>query len=765
MKAMSRTRPWERKSAKLGGTGVALSPSVSRCSSSSPSPSTSPTVLAYAGSAPVSGLLRPATFRYRGLGVEEDQEQRRRRQQQENSEEEDQEEETEEEEQEAEEDNDSTARTLADEERYTEDREDENDGVADPHRSYAEEAHNYETALQLCQDGGSQGESNRREGEEEAGAEPGEEEAGAEPGRGTWEIWQEEDAGRAAGGVHDPGRDRGHGAVGETRDADVADDYDEDYEEEDEEDDDEDYEEDGKDYEDKDYEEEAEEAEEEEDDDDDDDLEPRGRGPTEEALAAARDEASAFMAYFPPEIEDWVIAMTNLEADRRRPAIDGWKRMGRVEFRAYVGLLVLAGVYRSRGEACESLWDAESGRSVFRAAMPLKTFRAYSSALRFDDREARRAVRGEGGGGGYDKLAPIRAVWDEWCARLPAMYRPGPEVTVDERLVPFRGRCPFRQYMPSKPARYGIKIWVACDARSSYAWKMQIYTGKPDKRGPPEKHLAARVVLDLTEGLTPGRNYSPAPRHEEREGGGGGGGGGGRGPDTIILSYVAKKNKNVLLLTTAHRYHRRSGPEPRPSRRRIGNGKSSSSSNGGGKPPLVLHYNRTKGGVDNLDKVVSTYSCRRKTCRWPVALFHNMVDVAAYNAFVLWRKIHPDWMVGKLNRQRLFLERLGKALARPMIEARALARGGGGGRVAARGTTAATTATTTATEADDADATPRDSSPVKRRRCRVCPRSKDVKTKILCRECRAHVCINCAVKYCPNCAASRNAASQTPPTS
>ncbi|KAL3979011.1 LOW QUALITY PROTEIN: HtrA serine peptidase 1 [Sarotherodon galilaeus] len=509
--------------------------------------------------------------------------------------------------------------------------------------------------------------------------------------------------------------------------------------------------------------------------------------------------------------------MTNLEADRRRPAIDGWKPMGRVEFRAYVGLLVLAGVYRSRGEACESLWDAESGRSVFRAAMPLKTFRAYSSALRFDDRQARRARRGEGGRG-HDKLAPIRAVWDEWCARLPAMYRPGPEVTVDERLVPFRGRCPFRQYMPSKPARYGIKLWVACDARSSYAWKMQVYTGKPDKRGPPEKHLAARVVVDLTEGLPPGRNvtcdnfftsreladrlfcerghtvlgtlrsnrpeiprelhcvkgravgsvesYSLAPRHEGR----GGGGGGRRGPDMIILSYVAKKNKNVLLLTTAPRYHRRSGPEPRPSRR-SGNSKSNSKSksnsnggsSGGGKPPLVLHYNRTKGGIDNLDKVVSTYSCRRKTCRWPVALFHNMVDVAAYNAFVLWREIHPDWMAGKLNKRRLFLERLGKALARPMIEDRALARGGGGGgrggRVAARGTTAAAT-TTTATEADDADATPRDSSPVKRRRCRVCPRSKDVKTKILCRECRAHVCINCAVTYCPNCAASK-----TPPPS
>ncbi|CAI5677959.1 unnamed protein product [Oreochromis niloticus] len=492
-----------------------------------------------AGSAPVSGLLRPATFRYRGLGVEEDQEQQQRRQQQENSEEEeeDQEEETEEEEQEAERDNDSTARTLADEESYSEDQEDENDEVAD-HGYVAAQDHGYETPLQFGQDGGSQGEPNRREEKEEAGA---------EPGQGTWEIWQEDDAGRAAGGVHDLGRDRGHGAV--------------------------------------------------------------GRVPTEEALVAARDEASTFMAYFPPEIEDTVIAMTNLEADRRRPAIDGWKPMGRVEFRAYVGLLVLAGVYGSRGEACESLWDAESGRSVFRAAMPLKTFRAYSSALRFDDREARAAAAATTN---WPPSEPCGTSGARGCPPCTDRDRRSPS-TRDWCRSEVR-RCPFRQYMPSKPAKHGIKIWVACDARSSYAWKMQVYTGKPDKHGPPEKHLAARVVVDLTEGLPPGRNVTcdnfftsreladrlfherghtvlgtlranrpeipwelrwvkgravgsvesvvlagSAPRGEGR-------GGGGRGPDTIILSYVAKKNKNVLLLTTAPRYHRCSGPEPQPSR-------------------------------------------------------------------------------------------------------------------------------------------------------------------------------------------------------
>ncbi len=84
--------------------------------------------------------------------------------------------------------------------------------------------------------------------------------------------------------------------------------------------------------------------------------------------------------------------------------------------------------------------------------------------------------------------------------RLPLIYNPGPEVTVDERLVAFRGRCNFKQYMPKKPAKYGIKMWTVCDAKNSYAWNMQVYTGKLSS-GVPEKNQGKRVVLEVTEGL------------------------------------------------------------------------------------------------------------------------------------------------------------------------------------------------------------------------------------------------------------------------
>lgn len=184
--------------------------------------------------------------------------------------------------------------------------------------------------------------------------------------------------------------------------------------------------------------------------------------------------------------------MTNLEG--KRVYGDGWNDVDWTEIEAFFGLMLLAGVYRSQNEALASLWDAESGRSIFRPVMSLKKFKILSRILRFDNKDTREG-RHE-----TDKLAAIRDVWDLWVERLPLMYNTGPDVTVDECLIPFRGRCGFKQYIPSKPAKYGIKVWAACDSRTSYAWNMQVYTGKP-QGGQPEKNQGMRVVLDLTTGL------------------------------------------------------------------------------------------------------------------------------------------------------------------------------------------------------------------------------------------------------------------------
>lgn len=51
----------------------------------------------------------------------------------------------------------------------------------------------------------------------------------------------------------------------------------------------------------------------------------------------------------------------------------------------YIGLPILAGMYRSWGEATASLCYTESGRTVFHATTQLKVLHTYCTVVRFND--------------------------------------------------------------------------------------------------------------------------------------------------------------------------------------------------------------------------------------------------------------------------------------------------------------------------------------------------------------------------------------------
>ncbi|XP_044133740.1 piggyBac transposable element-derived protein 4-like [Bufo gargarizans] len=168
------------------------------------------------------------------------------------------------------------------------------------------------------------------------------------------------------------------------------------------------------------------------------------------------------------------------------------------------------------------------------------------------------------------------------------------------------------------------------------------------------------------------------------------------------------------------------------------------------KPTIILDYNKNKGGVDNLDKLSATYTCQRMTRIWPMAVFYNILDVSAYNAFVLWTHIHPGWNTQKNNKRRIFLEELGSSLVKAHIEQRkrvsrdpisaAMIR-----QMQSSSSTPSTPSTTqresepasssssslasTSTSTATTPVMPYDS---KRKRCQVCPSNKDRKTHTLC---------------------------------
>ena len=107
--------------------------------------------------------------------------------------------------------------------------------------------------------------------------------------------------------------------------------------------------------------------------------------------------------------------------------------------------------------------------------------------------------------------------------------------------------------------------------------------------------------------------------------------------DFTLVSYVPAKSRAVILLSSM--YH---SPD-------IVAEKSN-------KPDITLYYNETKGVVDSLNQLVHTYPCKRKTNRWPVAFFMNLLDVCGVAAYVIWTTLYPQWNERKQkSRRRLFL--------------------------------------------------------------------------------------------------------------
>lgn len=466
-------------------------------------------------------------------------------------------------------------------------------------------------------------------------------------------------------------------------------------------------------------------------------------GPTTYSKARVTDIKSTFSLLFPPGIIKVIIDMTNVEG--KKVFGDKWENLDYLDIEAYFGLLLLAGVYKSHGEAVKSLWNEEFGRPIFRATMSLERFVNITRVLRFDNRDDRPERRVK------DKLAAIRVLWDKWVENLPKLYNPGQNVTVDEQLVSFRGRCPFKQYIPNKPAKYGVKIWAVCDSVSCYAWNMQVYTGKLEGEK-PEKNQGMRVVLDLTYGLqgqnitcdnfftsyalgqmllkrkmtmlgTIRRNKPELPVevvnskkvevHSSRFI---------FTKDATVVSYIPKKNKVVLLMSTMHHTANISIREDK-------------------KPQIILDYNATKGAVDTLDKLVATYTCKRATARWPMVIFHNMLDVSAYNSFVIWREINPEWNENKLYKRRLYLEQLGKDL----IQAHIIRR-----TSLPRGSTALQVVRSFQNTSEEAEP-PTTEKKNKRGRCNVCPRKNDVKTNMNCYLCQKYLCKQHVDFVCSTC--------------
>ena len=62
---------------------------------------------------------------------------------------------------------------------------------------------------------------------------------------------------------------------------------------------------------------------------------------------------------------------------------------------------------------------------------------------------------------GNEKLYKIRCFATLLTSQFQSLHQ---QVTIDEAMIPFKGRQSFKQYMKAKPTKWGIKVFVLSDA-------------------------------------------------------------------------------------------------------------------------------------------------------------------------------------------------------------------------------------------------------------------------------------------------------------
>ena len=163
-----------------------------------------------------------------------------------------------------------------------------------------------------------------------------------------------------------------------------------------------------------------------------------------------------------------------------------WTKISVEEIKVFLGFSILMGICQL--PSIKDYWKKKEylHYSPIADRIPRDRFLEISRYVHFTDN----ATLQPHGSSGHDRLGKVRLIINHLSVKFSELYHPHKEVAVDEAMVKFQGRSSLKQYMPMKPVKRGIKVWVLGDSHTGYFSKFDIYCGKSSSS---EKNLATRV--------------------------------------------------------------------------------------------------------------------------------------------------------------------------------------------------------------------------------------------------------------------------------
>lgn len=339
--------------------------------------------------------------------------------------------------------------------------------------------------------------------------------------------------------------------------------------------------------------------------------------------------------------------------------------------KAFVGMVLWMGMLKA--PTLESYWSDEKWFKIeaFQRIMSRKRFMTILHHLHVADNEDEDAVN--------DRLAKFRPFLNMVNNSSQTSWWVTQIVSIDEAVALFTGRLTWKQYMPDKPEKWGIKIFKLCDSHG-FMFNFDVYTGADEDKDNSESTID-NLVMRLTEQLhgeypyhlfcdnfyssiplakkllekkiyftgtlKESRKFIPKVLRDYKL----------RnkgdcawiaGKDGLVLVKLLD-TKIVYFISTAHTVCESTTVDR--------------SDGAGGKqkailPKLVAEYNQHMGSVDLHNQSCSYYSYGRRCSKWWQALFFYTLSAIVVNAWILFKATNKKQKIGLLEFQQKICDHL-----------------------------------------------------------------------------------------------------------
>jgi hypothetical protein len=167
--------------------------------------------------------------------------------------------------------------------------------------------------------------------------------------------------------------------------------------------------------------------------------------------------------FLPPSLMEEFAQHTNAAAPH------GWRPTTAAELYAFLGAHLFMGI--DRLPRTEMYWSETFGHPLITSIFSRDRFKQLLRFFRVVPLADDAAER--------DPLPHIAALAAKLNASFDANYTPSQRLALDEAMVAFKGRSPIKQYIPSKPHKWGYKIY--CLSSDDYLLRFEIYAGREER--------------------------------------------------------------------------------------------------------------------------------------------------------------------------------------------------------------------------------------------------------------------------------------------